>query len=224
MNQQTYIKKAARKLHCNKEKKNDFTKQLASDITSAIESGESWEAVQKRLGTPMEIASEMNESLGEADIAHQTKTKLVLFICLAIVVIAILIGIFIAFLGSGKKSKSSVGSEDTATNETLSDQAAISLSEEVITQFNQDNYNGIILRGDTQVKKILTADVLQQSKEQVMPNAGAFEQIESSTTIRTTENGLSYTTVQTKVRYAKQTIIFTISWNDKKQLCGFYLK
>ena len=48
--------------------------------------------------------------------------------------------------------------------------------------------------------------------------------LESGDAIRITDKGLSYTTVQTKVRYTNQTVIFTLSWNDKKQLCGFYLR
>ena len=222
-----YVKKAARKLHCSKEKKNDFRRQLASDIASALESGESWESVQKRLGTPAEIAREMNESLGDTALTYQKKKQKICFSAIggAIVISAILIVIFITLSGGSQRQEETTNPAGTESDqEALSHQEAISLSEKAIRQFNQENYDAVIHQGDEQLKNSLSSDSLQQAKEQTMPEAGQFRQIESSDAIRITDKGLSYTTVQTKVRYTNQTVMFTISWNDKKQLCGFYLR
>lgn len=222
-----YVKKAARKLHCSKEKKNDFIRQLASDIASALESGESWEAVQKRLGTPGEIAREMNESLGEPALIYQKRKKRILLSAIGgvIVIAAILTVIFITLSGgSQRQEETSTPGGTESVQETLSDQEAISLSEKAIQEFNQEDFDAVIQQGDKQLKNSLSSDALQQAKEQTMPEAGQFRQIESSDAIRITDKGLSYTTVQTKVRYTNQTVIFTLSWNDKKQLCGFYLR
>lgn len=222
-----YVKKAARKLHCSKEKKNDFIRQLASDIASALESGESWEAVQKRLGTPGEIAREMNESLGEPALIYQKRKKRILLSAIGgvIVIAAILTVIFITLSGGSQRQEETSTPDGTeSVQETLSDQEAISLSEKAIQEFNQEDFDAVIQQGDKQLKNSLSSDALQQAKEQTMPEAGQFRQIESSDAIRITDKGLSYTTVQTKVRYTNQTVIFTLSWNDKKQLCGFYLR
>ena len=222
-----YVKKAARKLHCSKEKKNDFRRQLASDIASALESGESWESVQKRLGTPAEIAREMNESLGDTALTYQKKKQKICFSAIggAIVISAILIVIFITLSGGSQRQEETTNPAGTESGqEALSHQEAISLSEKAIQEFNQEDFDAVIQQGDKQLKKSLSSDSLQQAKEQTMPEAGQFRQIESSDAIRITDKGLSYTTVQTKVRYTNQTVMFTISWNDKKQLCGFFVK
>lgn len=226
MNQQKYIKKAARKLHCSKDKKTDFTRQLASDIESALESGESWEAVQKRLGNPDEIAREMNESLGDTALTYQKRKKVILLSAIgtAIIIAAILIGIFISLTGSQRQSETTKPAGTESERGVLSDQEAISLSEKAIRQFNRENYDAVIHQGDEQLKNSLSSDALQQAKRQTMSEAGQFRQIESSDAVRITDKGRSYTTVQTKVCYSNQTVIFTISWNDKKQLCGFYLR
>ena len=222
-----YVKKAARKLHCSKEKKNDFRRQLASDIASALESGESWESVQKRLGTPAEIAREMNESLGDTALTYQKKKQKICFSAIggAIVISAILIVIFITLSGGSQRQEETTNPAGTESGqEALSHQEAISLSEKAIQEFNQEDFDAVIQQGDKQLKNSLSSDSLQQAKEQTMPEAGQFRQIESSDAIRITDKGLSYTTVQIKVRYTNQTVMFTISWNDKKQLCGFYLR
>lgn len=222
-----YVKKAARKLHCSKEKKNDFRRQLASDIASALESGESWESVQKRLGTPAEIAREMNESLGDTALTYQKKKQKICFSAIggAIVISAILIVIFITLSGGSQRQEETTNPAGTESGqEALSHQEAISLSEKAIQEFNQEDFDAVIQQGDKQLKNSLSSDSLQQAKEQTMPEAGQFRQIESSNAIRITDKGLSYTTVQTKVRYTNQTVMFTISWNDKKQLCGFFVK
>ena len=222
-----YVKKAARKLHCSKEKKNDFRRQLASDIASALESGESWESVQKRLGTPAEIAREMNESLGDTALTYQKKKQKICFSAIggAIVISAILIVIFITLSGGSQRQEETTNPAGTESGqEALSHQEAISLSEKAIQEFNQEDFDAVIQQGNKQLKNSLSSDSLQQAKEQTMPEAGQFRQIESSDAIRITDKGLSYTTVQTKVRYTNQTVMFTISWNDKKQLCGFFVK
>ena len=222
-----YVKKAARKLHCSKEKKNDFRRQLASDIASALESGESWESVQKRLGTPAEIAREMNESLGDTALTYQKKKQKICFSAIggAIVISAILIVIFITLSGSSQRQEEITNPAGTESGqEALSHQEAISLSEKAIQEFNQEDFDAVIQQGDKQLKNSLSSDALQQAKRQTMSEAGQFRQIESSDAVRITDKGRSYTTVQTKVCYSNQTVIFTISWNDKKQLCGFYLR
>ena len=142
-----YVKKAARKLHCSKEKKNDFRRQLASDIASALESGESWESVQKRLGTPAEIAREMNESLGDTALTYQKKKQKICFSAIggAIVISAILIVIFITLSGGSQRQEETTNPAGTESGqEALSHQEAISLSEKAIQEFNQEDFDAVI--------------------------------------------------------------------------------
>lgn len=213
MTQQTYTKKVARRLTCGKAKRKEFTRQLASDIESALESGESWDTIQKRLGSPAEIAKEINESLGAGKASTRKKRLLIGGLILGIVAVALIIGIiyFTAFRQDQEETR-------------ISDQAAIRLSGEVIERFSSGDYETILSLCDDKLKSLLSSESLQQIKEQNMPDSGTFLKAENSDPIRITEKNFSYTTVQLKADYANQTMIFTLSWNDQRQLCGFYLK
>ena len=230
MNQQTYIKKTAKRLCCSRNKRNDFTRQLASDIESALESGENWEAIQKRLGTPAEIAKEINESLGETAIVRHRKKVRIFGLLISAAVIA-LVSILLVFTTRSQKEKenpvqsqSTVSPDVTPTNEPLSSNDALSLSIETIEQFSAGDYKAVLDQCDDKMRSSLSIETLQQVKEQVMPDPGAFKSIGENSTIRISEETLSYVTVQTQVHFTKQTVTFTLSWNDQKELCGFYLK
>lgn len=229
MNKKSYIKKTARKLSCSREKRNEFTRQLSSDIESALESGENWETIQKRLGTPAEIAKEINESLDDTTIAcHQKKVR-ILRLELGAAAVAFLCLLLFFTMWIRKETKQpeqahNASPQATQTKELLSDKNALSLSIETIEQFNAGDYNAVCERSDNKLKASLSTETLQQVKEQFMPDAGEFESVENSNTIRITEKTGSYVTVQTQIRYTKQTVTFTLSWNDRKELCGFYLK
>lgn len=62
---QQYLKHIAQNLLCEVAKKNEIVKELESDIQIALEQGESWEDIQKRMGTPEEIAEEFNDNFSE---------------------------------------------------------------------------------------------------------------------------------------------------------------
>lgn len=214
MTQQTYTKKVARQLACGKEKREEFTRQLASDIESALESGESWEAIQKRLGPPAEIAKEINESLGEEKVFYRKKKLLIGWLLLGTMTAALITG-GIYF---------TVFSQNDPQKDNLSDNTVLNLTSEVIERFSSGDYEEIILLCDDKMKSLLSPERLQKIKEQTMPDAGAFLKTENGDPVRITEKDLSYTTVQSKAQYENQTMIFTLSWNDQQELCGFYLK
>lgn len=230
MTQQTYTKKVAKKLACGKEKREEFTRQLASDIESALESGESWDAIQNRLGTPAEIAQEINESLGETAIAYNRKKVRILGLILGASAVC-LVSFLLLFTMWGQRTKkqpeqaqNTISPHAAQTKEPLSDDTVQSLSLDIIEQFSTGSYKTILEQGDDKLKSSLSIETLKQVKEQIMPDAGEFQDIGESSVARIQEENLSYVTVQTQVRYAKQTVTFTLSWNDQKELCGFYLK
>ncbi len=224
MKQQEYIRKTARKLQCSKKEKEEFIRQLTSDIESALECGETWEAVQKRLGTPDEAAQDFNENLGETAIAYRHKKTLFLGLAIGIVVLACAILSGGIYFTQFDHSQPSTTASPTPAGETQRKDAAIKASHEIINRFNAGDYKEILRRGDAKVSSSLSVESLQQAKKQVMPDAGEFQQFENDYANCLMEKDVLYTTVQTKAVYQKQTIIFTISWDNKNQMCGFYLK
>lgn len=233
MTQQTYTKKVAKKLACGKEKREEFTRQLASDIESALESGESWDAIQNRLGTPAEIAQEINESLGETALAYNRKKVRILGLVLGAAAVC-LVSFLLLFTMSGQRTKkqpeqaqTTISPHAAQTKEPFSDDTLDvidQLSLDIIEQFSAGNYKTILDQGDDKLKASLSIETLKQVKEQIMPDAGEFEGIKDSSVALIQEENIPYVTVQTQVLYANQTVTFTLFWNDQKELCGFYLK
>lgn len=226
MEQQKYIRKTAKKLECNKKKKSEFTRQLSSDIESALEYGEEWNAIQERLGTPEEVARDFNETLGEAATAYRKKRILLLGLATGIGTVLLLIVVVFGILHFTRpdNNKNFAATSPAPTGDTLVKENAIQLSHEVINQFNADDYEAILAQGDDKLKLTLSTNALQQAKDQIMAGAGQFQSIEEDHATRILEKEAAYTTVQTKATYANQAVIFTISWNDQNQMCGFYLK
>lgn len=226
MEQQKYIQKTAKKLQCNKKRRSEFTRQLTSDIESALEYGEEWNAIQERLGTPEEVARDFNENLGEAATAYRKKRALLLGLAIGITTVLLLIVVIISIIHFTRSdsNENPTATSPAPTGDTLVKENAIQLSHEVINQFNADDYEAILARGDDKLKLTLSTEAMQQAKDQIMAEAGKFQSIEEDYATRILEKELTYTSVQTKVRYTNQTVVFTISWDNQNQMCGFYLK
>jgi hypothetical protein len=226
MKQKTYLRKTMHKLQCDKKRKQEFARQLSSDIESALEAGEDWDSIQKRLGTPKDISRDFNENLDDTAVCCKRRKNRALGVGTGMIVVAVLVvlvGILVnrdAIPNTGN----TVASTTDSSENTFSDKAAEERSHQMIEQFNDGSYDTILSRCDSTLKKSLTVDALQQSKEIVMSNAGDFQKYEGDSITVGTQNGSSYTTVQTTARYQNQTVTFTISWDTEQKLCGFYLK
>lgn len=69
MNQQSYTKMVKKRLMCSKPRRDEFVRDLESDIASALAAGESWEQVEQRMGEPYLVAQEFNDNLSQEEIA-----------------------------------------------------------------------------------------------------------------------------------------------------------
>lgn len=58
MNEKAYAKAVARRLACSKARRDEFVRDLESDIASSLADGETWEQVERRLGDPRDVARE----------------------------------------------------------------------------------------------------------------------------------------------------------------------
>lgn len=228
MNRNTYIKQTAKNLSCSRSKKNEIIRQLNSDIESALESGENWEAIRNRLGTPTQIAEEINENLTERSGADHRKRNQILILIFGITAIAI-VSILLTVWGQKRNEPSAhnqntISSHQTQEKESLSREDAQTLSIDAIERFNNGDYQSLLDLSNDKLKASLSIKTLKQVREQIMPDAGQFQKVGKSSTVRIDEETASYVTVQTHIQYTNQTVTFTLSWNNQKELCGFYLK
>ena len=75
MNEKAYAKAVARRLACSKARRDEFVRDLESDIASSLADGETWEQVERRLGDPRDVAREFNEALSERELAAGRKRR-----------------------------------------------------------------------------------------------------------------------------------------------------
>ena len=64
MNKKEYVKKVLKRIPLQKNDKTRLEEDLLQDILSAMEDGESWENIQKRMGTPEQVAQEYCMQIG----------------------------------------------------------------------------------------------------------------------------------------------------------------
>ena len=199
MNRNTYIKQTAKNLSCSRSKKNEIIRQLNSDIESALGSG--------------------------ADHRKRNQILILIFGITAIAIVSILLTVW------GQKrnepsaqNQNTTSSHQTQEKESLSREDAQSLSIDAIERFNNGDYQSLLDLSNDKLKASLSIKTLKQVREQIMPDAGQFQKVGKSSTVRIDEKTTSYVTVQTQIQYTKQTVTFTLSWNNQKELCGFYLK
>ena len=65
MNRDKYVKAVIKKLKCSSRKKAEIKRELESNIQTALESDESWQQIEERMGTPYSQAMEFNENLSK---------------------------------------------------------------------------------------------------------------------------------------------------------------
>ncbi len=100
------------------------------------------------------------------------------------------------------------------------------LAESTITLFNNSEYDKIrdeLTRED--LKAALTADVLNDAKAQIMPNAGAFVEFSGSSIVgQKDKDGNDYVVAVIAAKYENQKVTYTISFDENMKLIGFFLK
>lgn len=227
MNKENYILQVSRRLHCESARKKEITDQLYSDIESALEQGEEWEDIKRRLGTPDEMAAELNENLSDgspqaSSVPSRRKTigiavGILLLLCLLLIPVAVY---------QEQGTDSSATATPSATNRTwpVSDEEATALANSVLKNYNSENYTAITSLCNDKMKSGLTQTVLQKTKKEYLADAGSYQKTKNTSITYTKEQGAYYTVVQLLTAYEKQQVIFTITWDENKRLAGFYIR
>ena len=92
MNKEKYIKSVLKYVNCSRKEKKKIKNDLSSDICQALDNGETWQEVKERLGSPKDLAEELNENFQYYQKSH--KKTILISICVCIVIIA---GVFLAY-------------------------------------------------------------------------------------------------------------------------------
>lgn len=216
MNQKTYIKAVCRKLKCTRAKKKEIEKQLESDISMALENGETMEEICRRMGTPKEAAEEFNENLSEQEIRKAKRVKLcgITAIVIGIVFLLCLSGYWV-MPKSAAISESRIFEEDQLETKTLA----------VILALDAKDYEVLQTQyAEEKMKPYLTEEIMEQAKNNISDDWGKQVSIGKAYMAEITQMGKKYATVQVNVHYENADVIYTISFDSDYKLSGLYMK
>lgn len=100
-------------------------------------------------------------------------------------------------------------------------------AESAISLMNSGDYQKFsdsMVRED--LRKSLSADVLKKAADQVMSKAGSFDSFSNATVsgVNDAKAKQDYAVAAVAAKYKNQTVTYTISFDTKMNIVGFYLK
>lgn len=222
MNKGKYIKEMEKALLCKKEKREEICKDLMSDIEVAMEQGESWEEVERRMGTPQELAAEFNENLAPEDTTEVQKTparsnKKVVGLMLVLVAAVVIVTVIRVMSTIPKQAP--IGSSGLFAEEAVRSQSMAVI--EVVQEENWDallnDYAAEILRSNVNEKSITEA-------RKLLGEWGEYEKVTSEYMQEIASDDDTYALVQMVVLYEEKSITFTLTFDADMKLAGIYMK
>ncbi len=137
-------------------------------------------------------------------------SALVLIFCLSCIMFAACSG---KSSDTGKNSSSSSGQKEKY----------IEKAQNVITLFNEEKSDEIVEMCDEAMKNALPKDKLSEIYTQIKSN-GDFEKFLEGEMTKVEQGGKTFTVVVQQTKYEKNTLTYTISFDNEDKLAGIFYK
>lgn len=216
MNEKAYAKAVAKRLACSKARRDEFVRDLESDIAASLAEGETWEQVEARMGDPREVAYEFNEGLSEGELAAGRKRRRLRAAGVAAVAVVVAVAVLAAAWWVLPKATS----PGAATG--LDEQAAVERAREVVTLLDADDFDALRALSDDTMAEALSKEGIDQARAAVGENWGAFVSFGKAYVSDLTQGGVTGTVVRMAAVYENATVVYQISLNSDAQLIGIY--
>lgn len=208
MNEKEYVKKVLKKLPLQKNEKARLEEDLLLDIQSAMEEGESWENVQKRMGTPEQMAQEYCAQIG----CSMKKRKKWPWIVAGVVVAAVIV--FWLIIPKNYPLESS---------KYFDKQQVESWDKTVIRNLSNKNIDEIFSCSSEAFQKEITKEELLNYFTDL--NTGKFlrvSQIESVETKSLLQG--TFAVSEVTAQYENRSVIYIVSFDTNGKLAGLYMR
>ena len=220
MNQRSYTKSVAKSLACSKATRDEFVRDLESDIAAALGAGEEWEQVERRMGDPRQVAAEFNENLSEAERAagkKRRRNKVVGIVAAAAVVLVAAIG------GATWWAAPHQGPTGQAAG--LSEQEVVDRAEEAAGYMGSEDYGTLIGMFPESLRTGATEGMFADAREAVGGGDwGAFESFGNVYTVEVSQMGHAAEVVEMVAVYKNVVITYQMTFNENLELTNFFIK
>ncbi|WP_080797923.1 DUF3887 domain-containing protein [Arabiibacter massiliensis] len=219
MNRESYVKAVAKRLSCSKARRDEFVRDLEADIAAALEAGEGWEQVERRLGDPRQVAAEFNEGLSEQELAAGRKRKRTKMIAIAAAVVIVLAAVIGGAAWWVAPKTAPVGTSSGA-----SEQALVTKAQEAAEVIAANDYDAFLPMLDPSVAQALSEPVIADAHALFGDDWGPLKSYGNAYSTQIEQMGLVLDVVEFVANYENATVTFTMSFNKDMKIMGLNLR
>ena len=215
MNQKKYVNTIIRKLQCSGNRKKEIRRELESNINSALEQGESWEQIEKRMGSPALAAREFNANFSDKErkTAKRNRGMRIFGIIAAVLILAVAL-VWWMLPKSNELKNSKKFDEDTV----------IAQAEKVVELLDSNDFETLKSISTEGVGSVLEQKKMEDVRQQIGSDWGELQSFGSVYTAEAKQMGSTYAVVQMVAVYENLSVTYTISFNESMELSGLYMK
>lgn len=215
MTAEKYVNAIIKKVKCGKEKRREIKEQLLSDITIALEQGDTLEEIMKNMGSVQEIAAEFNENLSFEEHKRYVKSrriKIVSGVAAALVVVAAAV---YWFLPKGAEIGTSGKFEQAVVEERI---------KAVVQELNEKDYEALQENAIELMKPYLTEETMEAAKKQTAADWGEFKSFGTVYMAEISQMGKQSVVGEVTATYENASVTFRISFDEDMKLAGLYMR
>lgn len=210
-----YLNRIVRKLRCSGKKRREIRQQLLSEMEAELENGIDEKELIRRMGTPREIAEEFNRNFSEKERKRYKRQKLLRILGLIAACLLILVGLIYWLVPKQIW---------LADSRVFDEEEVIEQAEYIVTLFDEKDYEALREASDETMKKFLVEEDLENSKKLISENWGTQTSVGKIYAAEVTQMGKKSAVLQMHVDYEHVSVLYTISFNDRLELQGFFMK
>lgn len=210
-----YLNRIVRKLRCSGKKRREIRQQLLSEMEAELENGIDEKELIRRMGTPREIAEEFNRNFSEKERKRYKRQKLLRILGVIAACLLILVGLIYWLVPKQIW---------LADSRVFDEEEVIEQAEYIVTLFDEKDYEALREASDETMKKFLVEEDLENSKKLISENWGTQTSVGKIYAAEVTQMGKTSAVLQMHVDYEHVSVLYTISFNDRLELQGFFMK
>lgn len=211
-----YVNAITRRVKCSREKREEIRRQLSSDISAAIENGETPEQVMERMGAVEDVVNEFNQNLSDQEQKIYKKNRRIRIICEIVAVIVLLsFGVY----------RSMPKSTEIGTSGVFEKSVVEDTAKQVIENLDAGDFDALKEMAAGTMKDAISAESLAEAKKQISDSGfGEFVSFGQPYMIELEQKGEMFAIAQIAVSYENTSITYTITFDKDMKLSGLYMK